>query len=83
MLRIKELLKAKQLTSKELAAKIGVTEGAISQQIKPESKPTLSTLEKIADALGVSVIDLIDAPAKDSIICPHCGKQIKIKIDIK
>lgn len=77
MLRIKEILKAKGITAKELAAKIGISEGALSLAIN--GNPTVETLEKIASALGVPVSDLFAAPKEGVIHCPYCGKSITIK----
>ena len=80
-LRIKEILKAKGITAKELAAKLGISEGALSQSIKDGANPNLQTISKIASALGVSVSDLFAAPKEGIIHCPHCGKSITIKIE--
>ena len=38
-MRVKELLKQKGMTAKELAAKIGISEGALSQSIKEGENP--------------------------------------------
>ena len=61
-MRIKELLKSKGMTAKELAGKLGISEGALSQSIKEGANPNLQTLMKIASALEVSVSELFDAP---------------------
>jgi transcriptional regulator with XRE-family HTH domain len=79
MLRIKEIIKAKGITAKELAAKIGISEGALSLAIN--GNPTVETLEKIASALGVPVSDLFAAPKEGVITCPHCGNPITIKAE--
>ena len=42
-----------------------------------DGNPTIQTLEKIANALGVAVSELIDEPKTNTITCPHCGKQMK------
>lgn len=77
-MRVKELLKQRGMTSKELAAKIGITDGALSQSIKEGANPSLQTLTKIANALGVSVSELFD-PAKEGVIhCPKCGTRITL-----
>lgn len=81
-MRVKELLKQKGMTAKELAGKIGISEGALSQSIKDGANPNLQTLTKIALALNVPVSELFEQPKKDnlSITCPHCGKDIEIKV---
>lgn len=80
-MRVKELLKQKGMTAKELAAKLGISEGALSQSIKDGANPNLQTISKIASALGVSVSDLFAAPKEGVIHCPHCGKSITIKTE--
>ena len=64
---------------KELAEKLGVTDIALRASLK--GNPTISTLEKVADALGVSVPELFAAPRNGVITCPHCGKSITIKTE--
>ena len=84
-LRIKELCKAKGLLQKELAEKIGVTDIALRASLKGNPTiGTLETLEKIATALGVNITELFDQPKNNTtgITCPHCGKNINIKIEL-
>lgn len=85
-MRIKELIKEKGYTQKEFAEKLGMTTVGLAQIIA--GKPSYTTLEKIADALGVEVWELL--VSKDEILgktdtvfltCPHCGKNINIKVD--
>lgn len=80
MLRIKEIIKAKGITAKELAAKIGISEGALSLAIN--GNPTVETLEKIASALGVEVSELFAAPKEGVIRCPKCGTEIKLNPEV-
>lgn len=51
-------------------------------------KPSYTTLEKIADALDVEIWELL--VSKDEIVgkkdglsltCPHCGKNVNIKVE--
>ena len=72
-MRIKEILKEKGMTQKDLAKLMGVTNGALSQQIN--GTPTLDTLRRIADALGVDVGELFVPMAR----CPHCGMPISLQ----
>lgn len=76
-LRIKKILKEKGLTAAQLADKLGITHGAMSLTIN--GNPTLSTLEKIAEALDVQVVDLFENKATTA-NCPHCGKPISIEL---
>ena len=75
-MRIKELLKSKGMTAKELAGKLGISEGALSQSIKEGANPNLQTLMKIASALEVSVSEL------GVIRCPNCGSEIKLNPEL-
>ena len=50
--------KHKRMTQAELARKVGITQAALSQIERPDSKPQMATLEKIAAALGVEVEQL-------------------------
>ncbi|MBO7054885.1 MAG: helix-turn-helix transcriptional regulator [Bacteroidales bacterium] len=80
MLRVKEILKARGMTAKQLAPLIGITEGALSLQIKDGANPRLDSLEKIANALGVRTSELLDEPQalNGTVTCPHCGKPIEL-----
>lgn len=82
-MRVKELLKQKGITAKELAGKIGISEGALSQSIKDGANPNLQTLERIATALNVPVSALFDTPKSGIISCPHCGKDIRLNPEIE
>lgn len=78
MIRVKEILKSKGMTAKELAGKIGITEGALSQTLKEGANPSLKTLTAIATALNVEVAELFTTPVEGSITCPYCGKPIAL-----
>ena len=58
MLRIKEILKEKNVTQEELANMLGVTRSSIIKTIA--GNPTIDTLKKIADALRVTVPELFN-----------------------
>lgn len=58
ILRLKELLKEKNITGKALSEMIGVTPASISNIIQGTHFPKPETLQKIADALGVHITDL-------------------------
>lgn len=81
MLRVKEILKQKGMTSKTLAARLGISEPSLSCSIS--GNPTLDRLTAIADALEVPVTELFESSPVDCIRCPHCGEAIKIKIEIE
>lgn len=80
-LRIKELCKSKGVLQKEIAEKIGITDIALRASLK--GNPTIGTLEKVANALGVNLTELFEQPHTNTagIVCPHCGKSITIKAE--
>ena len=69
--RIKELLKERGITISNLAEKIGTTQTSLSRALGENGNPTYETLSKIAKVLGVDM----------SLTCPHCGKEINIKVE--
>ncbi len=86
-MRIKEILKEKGCTQQELADMVGVSYQSMKQTLNASSVTT-ATLEKIATALDVPMWQLFASPEevqpkKDSlsITCPHCGTEIKIKVE--
>ncbi len=86
MTRIKEILKEKGLTVNQLADMLEISRQALSKQI--QGKMLVETAQRIAEALGVPMWQLFASPEevrpkKDglSITCPHCGKDINIKVE--
>lgn len=75
-LRVKEILKEKGQTQKDLAQKMGVAEISLSRSIN--GNPNLETLQKIADALEVEISELFTAKETDVITCPKCGSKFKL-----
>lgn len=57
--RIVELRKSKGMTQKELAAKLHVTDGAVSKWERGINFPDLSLMDSLAAALDTSVIQLL------------------------
>ena len=57
-LRVKDLLKEKGLTQKDLANKLDITEVGLSKSLSEKGNPTIATLENIANALSVSIHEL-------------------------
>ena len=56
--RIRQLMNEQQLTQKELSEKSGVSVVTLSRILNGHFEPQVSTLSKIADALGKSVSDM-------------------------
>lgn len=49
-----------KVSQAELAKRMGVTQGTISQMERPDSKPQRATIEKAAKALGITPEQLTD-----------------------
>lgn len=85
-MRVKAILKDKKLTLNDLAQKLGVSRQALYLQIN--NNPRISTLQRIADALGVPVGQLFDQTPQPTnaehnvITCPHCGEKLVINLSI-
>ena len=58
ILRLKEILKEKGITGKELALMVNVTEASVSNLVKGDSIPRKQLLIDIASALDVDLKDL-------------------------
>ena len=67
-LRIKDVLKEKKVTVVSLAGMIGITQPNMSNIVNGKSTPSLETLEKIANALGVDITELFAPSSSDGII---------------
>ena len=61
ILRLKELLKEKGVTGKELAEKVDITENAISMIINNKRQPRFELLLEIAETLDVDIRDLFNS----------------------
>lgn len=69
-------MKEKNIGVTELASIMGVNRQTIYYYIKQDDKNSISQLQKIADALSVSLSELISHQEPDnSITCPNCGKK--------
>lgn len=81
-MRIKEVLKEKNLSYQQLADTMGVSLQFIKQTLNAPSVTT-STLEKISSAINVPMWQLFASPeeatGENVIRCPHCQKPIKLE----
>lgn len=82
---IKKKIQQRGMTLAQVAEKMGVAAPTLSA-ICSNKNPKFNSLEKIADALGISVSELVsdsdhqNSPAE--IECPHCHKKIIIETKI-
>lgn len=79
---IKGVIKEHGFTLVQVAEKMGITKGGISQIVN--GSPTVKTLRTIADIVGCKVGDFFKdemSETEPTIKCPHCGKELKITIE--
>lgn len=76
-LRVKEICKEKNITLADLANIMGITPSALSQNIK---KPSFETLERLSNALNVSIAELFEP--KNVLCCPNCGARLQL-VEVK
>ena len=89
LLRLKTILNQKEIKSKDLAERVGVSVQTISYICNGKVSPSLDLIEKIANALDIPIWQLFVSPEdityrKKSITavsCPHCGHPLTIKIE--
>jgi transcriptional regulator with XRE-family HTH domain len=68
----------------QVADKLGISQQAVSQAVN--GNPSLSRLKDIADAIGVTVSELVsdgEPHSTHTATCPHCGHEIEITIELK
>lgn len=65
--QLQELLKKSNLSQKEFAEKLGVTEATVSRYLKGDREPNLNTLAQIANIFVVSLEELTGAELESSV----------------
>lgn len=78
-MRIKEVLKEKGVGVQELANRLGISRQTLHKQLN--GNILVDTAQNIADAIGVPVSELFEKPKEPTFVCPHCGKELHIKIE--
>ena len=85
MLHIKETLKQRGLTQNELADRLGINRVSLSRILSNKNDMRVSTITKIADAIGCDVTEFFTPEEKEehnTITCPHCGAKLVINLSI-
>ena len=85
MLYIKETLKQKGLTQNELAERLGINRVSLSRLLSDKNDMRISTIKKIADAIGCDVTEFFkpeDTTEHNNITCPHCGEKLFINLSV-
>ena len=85
MLYIKDALKQRGLTQNDLAGRLGINRVSLSRLLSDKNDMRLSTIKKIADAIGCDVTEFFspaDTADHNTITCPHCGEKLVINLSI-
>ena len=80
--KISELRKAKGYTQKQLALLLHVTDGAVSKWERGLAYPDINSIPQLAEVLGVSVAELMDAQSDDKAEDPPMKHALKEMIDL-
>ena len=87
-MRYKEVLKKYGVTQVELTDKLGINRVSVSRLLSDNNDMRASTIIKIANAIGCTAGELFDDAQGDEgtaqppkLVCPHCGKEIKITLE--
>ncbi len=78
--QLKKIIFEKNITQKDVAKKLGVAQAMISQWLAGDKNPTLNTLTRIADVLGVSVNYFIEESFSSNE--NESFSEIKYKLDL-
>ena len=84
-MHIKDTLKQKGLKQNDLAERLGINRVSLSRLLSDKNDMRISTIKKIADAIGCDVSEFF-APAEtkdhNTITCPHCGEKLVINLSV-
>ena len=85
MLQIKETLNHRGLKQNDLADRLGINRVSLSRLLSDKNDMRISTIKKIADAIGCDVAEFF-SPAEtedhNTITCPHCGEKLVINLSV-
>ena len=85
MLYIKDALKQRGLTQNDLAGRLGINRVSLSRLLSDKNDMRISTIKKIADAIGCDVTEFFspaDTAEHNTITCPHCGEKLVINLSV-
>ena len=85
MLYIKDALKQRGLTQNDLAGRLKINRVSLSRLLSDKNDMRISTIKKIADAIGCDVTEFFapaDTAEHNTITCPHCGEKLVINLSV-
>lgn len=85
-MNVQKVIKAHGWTLEKVAKQLknqrggtGISQGSLTTALN--GNPTIGKLQEIADIIGVSLSELVaDEGEAVGLVCPHCGKPLKIDI---
>ena len=85
MLRIDTILKLQDISTQELASRMGVSPQYVSEVVNEKKNITISGLKKFAEALQVPVAALFDDYKDETVVngqfhCPKCGTTLRVEL---
>ena len=84
-MHIKEVLKQRGLKQNDLAERLKINRVSLSRLLSDKNDMRLSTIKKIADAIGCDVTEFFapaDTADHNTITCPHCGEKLVINLSV-
>ena len=82
---IKDILKQKGLKQNDLADRLGINRVSLSRLLSDKNDMRLSTIKKIAEAIGCDVAEFFtqsETAYNITITCPHCGEKLVINLSV-
>jgi len=80
-LRVKELLKEKGITGRDLSLKINMSEVGFYKMLSDSGNPPLKRLVEISEVLNVEIVELFEQKHQANLKCPNCGVDLNVKIE--
>ena len=84
-MNIKDTLKQRGLKQNDLADRLGINRVSLSRLLSDKNDMRMSTIQKIADAIGCDVGEFFSPAEKadhNVVTCPHCGAKLVINLSI-
>ena len=78
--KIRELRKKKSLTAKQFSEMVGCTASLISQVERSKADPSISTLKKMADALGVNIVDFFSFGSNGDEVITRSYQRVQMEL---
>ena len=84
-MHIKEALKQRGLKQNDIAERLKINRVSLSRLLSDKNDMRISTIKKIADAIGCDVTEFFspeDTAGHNTITCPHCGAKLVINLSV-